>query len=513
MNHSTNTPIAATAEMEHFDVIVIGTGFSGLAVGTALARQGRHSFVLLERASSVGGTWRENTYPGAACDIQSHLYSYSFRQNPSWSRVYATQPEILEYLESTASDEGLLARIRFNTDVTAARWYEEKGRWEVDSTTGTRTANVLVTASGHLSDPKMPSIEGAESFKGEIFHSARWDHAVELTGKRVGVIGTGASAIQIVPEIAKTAAQVTVFQRSAPYIVPREDHVYDVAEKRMFARIPEVAQELRDDLFWGNESRFPQRLGIPDFIDTVARKALSHLRNQVSDERLRAKLTPDYQIGCKRILISNDYYPAVSQEHVNVETAAIGSLHSSGVELVNSESIDLDVIVVATGFEATDLPISHRIYGRSSQLLADHWAEGRGAFDCSTVNGFPNLFVMLGPNTGLGAGSIIHMVESQMQYISSGIDYILDNDVAIEPEPEREERFLEDLEKRALKTVWVNGGCQSWYLHPISGKLSALWPDFMHRFRRENGVFNQSNYVTSDVFEQPHPDAFAAVSS
>jgi cation diffusion facilitator CzcD-associated flavoprotein CzcO len=490
------TTRAAEIGTDH-DVIIIGTGFSGLALGTALARRGQRSFLMLERAASVGGTWRDNIYPGAACDIQSHLYSYSFRPNPNWSRVYATQPEILAYLEQTAAHENLLPRTVFESEVTAADWDARRARWVVESATGRYTARALVAATGHLADPKMPDIRGLDTFRGELFHSARWDPAADWTGKRVGVIGTGASAIQIVPELVKTASQVVVFQRSAPYVIPRHDHDYSDAERRMFARLPETAQALRDDLFWGNESRFPQRLGTADFVAAVEATALDHLRAQVVDASLRERLTPDYRIGCKRILISNEYYPALTRSNASAVNDGIARIEQGGVRRRNGELVELDLIVVATGFEATDLPIAHRIRGRDGRLLADDWTEGGRAFACATVHGYPNLFVMLGPNTGLGAGSIIQMVESQTNYIEGAVNYISDNDVPLEPTLEAEEEFLSDLHRRAEETVWVNGGCSSWYVHPKSGRLTALWPDFMHRFRDENGHFDPGPYVTS----------------
>ncbi|WNI14265.1 flavin-containing monooxygenase [Actinacidiphila sp. ITFR-21] len=482
------------APISETDVIIVGTGFSGLGMGTALARAGQHSFVLLERADTVGGTWRDNTYPGAACDIQSHLYSYSFRPNPDWSRVYAGQPEILAYLQRTAEEEGLLPLIHFDSEVLHASWSEQRGRWIVETPHGFHVSKAVVTASGHLSDPVMPSIPGIETFDGDLFHSARWDHSRDWAGKRVGVIGTGASAIQIVPELAKTAEHVTVFQRSAPYVIPRKDYVYSSAEKGMFRRLPATAQALRDQLFWDNESRFPQRRGVPAFIDQIAATARQHLEAQVDDPVLRARLTPDYAIGCKRILISNDYYPTLALPHVDLVTEGIARIDAQGVRTQDGRQTELDLLVVATGFEATDLPIAHRIVGRDAALLADHWAEGGRAFACTTVSGFPNLFVMLGPNTGLGAGSIIFMVETQIAYIKEALDFVVANDVTLEPDPDAEQAYVAGIDQRSQGTVWLTGGCRSWYVHPRSGRLATLWPDFMTQFRAENGSFTPDGY-------------------
>jgi cation diffusion facilitator CzcD-associated flavoprotein CzcO len=478
----------------HTDVLIIGTGFSGLGMAIALKRAGKRSFIVLERALDVGGTWRDNTYPGAACDIQSHLYSYSFRPNPRWSRVYAPQPEIHDYLRSAAQDEGILPHIEFGANVIKATWNPADQRWEVMTSKGLFTALALVSAAGHLSDPAFPDIPGIDSFKGKIFHSAQWDHDCPTDGKRVGVIGTGASAIQIVPELAKSAQHLTVFQRSAPYVIPRRDHVYSDAEKGMFERFPEMAQELRNELFWGNESRFPQRRQVPAFIKMISDMALNHLAEQVPDEKLRTRLTPAYAIGCKRILISNDYYPALNQGHVALCTDGIERVDANGVILKTGERVDLDLLVIATGFEATDLPIAEIIHGADGRLLADKWKDGGQAFACTAVSGFPNLFLMLGPNTGLGAGSMIFMIETQVNYIREAVDYVAENALVIDPDITAETEYVESIYRRSAGTVWVAGGCSSWYLHPKSGRLTALWPDFMSQFRKENGSFSAEGY-------------------
>ena len=481
-------------DTKHTEVLIIGTGFSGLGMAIALKRAGKRSFVVLERALDVGGTWRDNTYPGAACDIQSHLYSYSFRPNPRWSRVYAPQPEIHDYLRSAAKDEGILPHVEFGANVIRAEWVAADEHWQVETTRGTYTALALVSAAGHLSDPAYPEIDGIDSFDGEIFQSARWNHDCPLAGARVGVIGTGASAIQIVPEIAGAAKHLTVFQRSAPYVIPRRDHVYSESEKGMFQRFPEMAQELRDELFWGNEGRFPQRRQVPAFIDMISAMARNHLAQQVPDETLRARLTPKYAIGCKRILISNDYYPALNQPHVALCSDGIKNIDAGGVVLNTGERVDLDVLVIATGFEATELPVADIIHGIDGQRLADKWKNGGHAFACTTVSGFPNLFLMLGPNTGLGAGSMIFMIETQVNYIREAVDFLAESGVTIQPEPLAEADYVDSIYRRSIGTVWVSGGCSSWYLHPESGRLTALWPDFMSQFRKENGSFSSDGY-------------------
>ncbi|HWL41888.1 MAG TPA: NAD(P)/FAD-dependent oxidoreductase [Ilumatobacter sp.] len=487
------------------DVVIVGTGFSGIGVGVALARAGCPDVVLLERADDIGGTWRDNTYPGAACDIQSHLYSYSFRPNPNWSRVYAPQAEILEYLRSTAVSEGLLPQIRFGADLRQARWDDADQRWSIDTTNGRFRSRILVSAAGHLSDPAVPDIRGLAEFAGDVFHSARWNHSLNLDGARIGVIGTGASAIQIVPELAARAAHLTVFQRSAPYIVPRRDHAYSEAERRMFERCPETTQRLRDEYFWANEGRFPQRRGIPAFVHQIKSVALAHLAEQVTDPVLRHKLTPDYEIGCKRILISNDFYPCLTRDDVTLETDPIERVDRTGVITRSGARIDLDALVLATGFEATDLPITHVVRGRGDQLLSDVWSDGGRAHACTAVAGFPNLFVMLGPNTGLGAGSMIFIVETQAEYIRQAVEYILSSDSVIEPDETAQRSYVATIDTRAEATVWLRGGCSSWYLHPDSGRLTTLWPDFMTQFRAENGTFDPSGYVVHPIDPPTRP--------
>jgi cation diffusion facilitator CzcD-associated flavoprotein CzcO len=479
------------------DAIIIGAGFAGLGMAVAFEREGLIDYLILERAGDVGGAWRDNTYPGAACDIQSHLYSYSFRPNPDWSRVFATQPEILAYLRRTAEEEGIRPHIRFGADVTSARWNSRDRCWDVTAAGSEYRARTLISAAGHLSDPVYPDIPGLQTFAGRLFHSARWDHEFELRGTRVGLIGTGASGIQIVPELADVVASLDVFQRSAPYIVPRRDREYTVAEKRMFARVPETAQNLRDELFWYNESRFPQRRQVPSFIEQISSVARDHLASQVPDPALRAQLTPDYEIGCKRILISNDYYPALQRPNVRLRTEGIARIDETGIVLGSGEHVDLDVIVAATGFEAVEPPISRVIVGRIGRSLAETWDAGmEGAYACTTVAGFPNFFIALGPNTGLGAGSMIYMAETQIGYVREAVAYILATGATVEPAESAQRRYVESVHRRSEGTVWTAGGCSSWYLHPRSGRLTTLWPDFMSQFRRENGHFSPSDYVS-----------------
>lgn len=479
----------------HAKIAIIGSGFAGLGLAIQLRRRGEYDFIVLERAGDVGGTWRDNTYPGAACDIQSHLYSFSFRPNPNWSRVYATQPEIHAYLREASIDEGVQPHITFNAELLSCTWQSGEAHWALETSAGSFTADFVVTAAGHLSDPKLPNITGLEKFERPMFHSARWDHSFQWEGKSIGVIGSGASGIQIVPELAKTAGQLTVFQRSAPYIIPRVDHEYTTAQKSMFRRMPETAQALRDELFWGNEARFPQRRGIADFIAKIETTALDHLAAQVPEGGLRDKLTPDYMIGCKRILISNDYYPTFLRDNVALETSGIVEVRERSI-VTNDGEIELDALVLGTGFEAADLPITHRIFDENGRSMAESWTSGGAAFACSTVAGYPNLFIMNGPNSGLGAGSIIYVVESQIQYILGALEFMDSTGSAtIEIPQQAQDDFVASIDERAADTVWLNGGCYSWYVDHRYGRLTTVWPDFMTRFRRESGRFKPDEYL------------------
>lgn len=504
MHTASTTATEQASTTTHAKIAIIGSGFAGLGLAIQLRRRGEHDFVVLERAGDVGGTWRDNTYPGAACDIQSHLYSYSFRPNPDWSRVYATQPEIHAYLREAAIDEGVLPHITFDAELLSSTWQPASERWALETTAGSFTASFVITAAGHLSDPKLPNIPGLEDFDRPMFHSAQWDHSFEPKGKRIGIIGSGASGIQIVPELAKTADQLTVFQRSAPYVIPRVDHEYTDAQKAMFRRMPETAQALRDELFWGNEARFPQRRGIADFIAKIESTALDHLAAQVPEGPLRDKLTPDYMIGCKRILISNEYYPTFLRDNVALETSGIVEVTETGIR-TNDGEIELDALVLCTGFEAADLPITHRIFDGNGRSMADSWTSGGAAYACSTVAGYPNLFIMNGPNSGLGAGSIIYIVESQIQYILGALEYMDGAGAStIEITQEAQDRFIASVDARAEDTVWLNGGCYSWYVDHRYGRLTTVWPDFMHKFRRESGRFKPDEYL---VDGEPLEDA------
>ncbi|OAV61569.1 flavin-containing monooxygenase [Enteractinococcus helveticum] len=493
-----------TSPRQHVKTIIVGTGFAGLCMGMALKRRGDNDFLLIERADDVGGTWRDNTYPGAACDVPSHLYSFSHRLNPDWSRTFSPGPEIQEYLRSSAREAGLLPHTVFNADMTSAQWDSAEQRWHVATTAGAYTAQFVITGTGHLADESYPSVPGLESFTGELFHSARWNHDVSLEGKRIGIVGTGASAIQIVPELAKIASELVVFQRTAPYIIPRQEREYTDGEKRLFRRNPDTMRQLRSQLFWEGENSYAQRRAIPQFLEAGKNMALRHLADQVEDADLRAKLTPDYEPGCKRVLISNTYYPALQAPVTTLEASALQHVEGSTAIAASGETYDLDVLVFATGFEATEPPYAQLVYGKEGLNLSKHWEKGMQAYDSVTVAGFPNLFSINGPNTSLGHNSIVYIIESQVNYILGALDYVAANQAkSIEADPAAEEAYVEKIQQNAQGTVWINGGCKSWYVDERSGRLTLIWPDFGYAFRDENGEFSPDGYTLDQSVAAP----------
>ncbi len=478
------------------DVVIIGTGFSGLAMAAQLKRRGNDSFVLLERADDVGGTWRDNTYPGAACDQPSHMYSFSFRLNPDWSSIFSEQPEILAYLQATAREEDLLPHVRFGADVELASWDASSHTWSVRTSRGTVLGKVLVSAAGLLSEPRLPDISGLADFRGDVFHSARWDESADLEGRRVGVIGTGASGIQIVPRIAPLLDRLFVFQRTPHWVTPRGDHRYSELEKRMYRRNPEKLQELRTSMFWENEERFAQRAGIPLLLAKVENVALALLEEQVPDVELRARLTPDYAIGCKRILKSSDYYPALMRENVELVSGGISHIEPDAVVDADGVRHEIDVLVLATGFEATEPPIAQHIEARG-QTLAERWAGGAEAYRTTSVSGFPNLFLIGGPNTGIGHNSQVYMFEAQVEHILGVLDLMSARGVdAVEVSRSAEAAFIETMEAKAATTVWMTGGCQTWYIDDRNGRLTTLWPDYSHTFQEQIPVVDAESYVS-----------------
>jgi cyclohexanone monooxygenase len=482
----------------HVHTFVVGAGFGGLGLAIKLDEAGERDFLVAERGSDVGGTWRDNTYPGAACDVPSQLYSFSFAPNPHWSRSFSPQPEIQTYLQRVARESGVLDRFRFDTDVEEARWDDEASRWRIRTSAGELTSDVLVSAAGALSDPKLPDIDGIDSFAGETFHSARWPDDADLTGKRVAVVGTGASAIQIVPAIAEQVAHLDVYQRTAPYVTPRQDREYTAVEKLAFKHLPAVQRAYRTGIYWGREALVPGFVVNPKLALPAHKLALGNIRKGVKDPALREKVTPDYRIGCKRILISNDYYPTLERDDVDLVTDPIVKITPSAVVTKDGTEREIDVLIVATGFHTTDLPIARQIHGRDGVSLADHFAEvGMQAYKGATVHGFPNLFFIVGPNTGLGHSSMVFMIESQIAYAVDALRSMRASGMAsVEPTAEAQAAWNHDLQRRMRQTVWSSGGCSSWYLDE-HGRNVTLWPRTTYTFRKLTSRFDSEVYVAT----------------
>jgi cation diffusion facilitator CzcD-associated flavoprotein CzcO len=463
-------------------VVIVGSGFGGLCAAIRLLEHGVRDFVILERAGSVGGTWRDNHYPGAACDVPSHLYSLSFAPNPAWSRTYPTQPELRAYLERVAADFGLLPFCRFDTELVDASWDADAKRWHLTTNQGAWTARHVIAATGGLSEPKLPDIPGVGDFRGKTFHSARWDHEWPLAGRRVAVIGTGASAIQFVPEIAPRVAQLDVYQRTPNWIVPRRDRPYSDAEKWAFTHIPGARRALRASIWASLELRVFAFVTRPAILRAYQHLTLAHLRRQVADPALRAKLTPDYTLGCKRVLLSNDWYPALQRPNVTLVTEGIREVRADAVVTSDGAVRPADALVFATGFHATENPVATRIRGRGGRTLADAWRDGEEAFRGTLVHGFPNLSLVVGPNTGLGHSSMVYIIEAQVDYIVRLLGFARDRGAeVVEVTEAAQARYNRDLQARLAGSVWATG-CQSWYRHR-SGKITVLWPGSTIGFR------------------------------
>ena len=478
--------------MIEVDTVIVGAGFAGLGMGMRLRRRGDESFVVLERADSVGGTWRDNVYPGVACDIPSHLYSFSFRPKHDWSRFFAPGAEIRDYLRDCATE--IERHLRLGIDVLDLRWSAGTARWHVRTSGGDYVCRTVVMAAGRLSEARMPEIRGLASFPGEVVHSSRWDPQTDLRGKRVGVVGTGASAVQLVPELAAVAGSVVVFQRTAPYVVPRPDFAYSADDIRAFADDPAARSALRTDLYWRSETGFAERLGTPGFIDRLRDTALGHLAAQIDDDALRERLTPRYEIGCKRVLLSDDFYPALARDTVTLEPSALVAVDGATATAANGAAAELDVLVFATGFESTRPPFAQRVFGRDGRRLADEWDDGMVAFNSTTVHGFPNFYVIDGPNASLGHSSAIVMIEAQIAYILGALD---DPAEVLEVTAVSQADYVAEIDAHAASTVWLGGGCASWYVDAGSGRLTLLWPDFAYAFRDRLAAFDRSAYLTT----------------
>jgi cation diffusion facilitator CzcD-associated flavoprotein CzcO len=507
-----STPAASSLQplpAQTLEVLIVGAGFSGLGMAIKLLQAGTTSFLLIEKADEIGGTWYANQYPGCACDIPSHLYSFSFDRNPDWSRMYSGRGEIQQYLKSCVEKYGLKPYIRLSTRMAEAAWDEAAALWRVTTADGaTIRARVLVSAVGALHVPKYPDIPGMEKFAGPAFHSTWWDSSVPLEGKRIAVIGTGASAIQFVPEIAPKAGKLYIFQRTPPWILPKTD--FPIAERwrKRFRRFPLLTWLFRVALFWLYEVRVWGFLGNLRVLRKRGQKmALDHLAAQVPDPELRARLTPAYEIGCKRVLISNDFYPAIQKPNVEFITDGIREIREHSIVTQDGTERPVDVLIYGTGFRATEPLHDTRVAGRNRLEIHKAWKERIRAYLGITVTGFPNFFILLGPNTGLGHNSVVLMSEAQIGYVMKCLRLMKKRGAkAMEVKPETEKRFVEELRKRLTGTVWQAGGCRSWYQDAATGENPVIWPGSVVSYLRRTRAVAEADYALSN----PQPKVLTA---
>ncbi|WP_406354418.1 NAD(P)/FAD-dependent oxidoreductase [Streptomyces sp. NBC_01635] len=481
---------------EHVRVAVVGSGFGGLGAAVRLRREGITDFVVLERADSVGGTWRDNSYPGCACDVPSHLYSFSFAPNPEWPRSFSGQEHIRAYLEHVTDVFGLRPHIRFDSEVKRMVWDTERLRWDIETGSGSLSADVVVSATGPLSEPKTPDIPGLDTFPGKVFHSARWDHDYDLRGKRIAMVGTGASAIQIVPSVQPQVSRLTLFQRTPPWVLPRVDRPISGAERALHRALPFTAQ-LRRGLLWGvrelQVQAFTKHPGELGFVEQLAKR---NMARAIKDPALRARLTPDYRIGCKRILLSSTYYPALAQPNVDVVDGGLSEVRGSTVVAADGTEAEVDAIVFGTGFHVTDMPIAERVVGAEGKTLAETWTGGMEALRGASAAGFPNFMTLIGPNTGLGNSSMILMIESQLNYLADYLRQldVLGGRVALDARRSAVRVWNHRVQERMKRTVWNTGGCTSWYLD-ADGRNTTVWPGTTGEFRRATRSVDLTEYA------------------
>jgi cation diffusion facilitator CzcD-associated flavoprotein CzcO len=474
---------------------IVGAGFGGVGMGISLRRAGIEDFTIFERGGTVGGVWRANTYPGAACDVPSHLYSFSFAPGHRWSRRYAPQPEILDYLEEVTDRFEMRPHIRFNTEATEARFDQARGKWTLKTDDGeAHEFDLVVTACGQLTRPSTPHVEGLEDFEGKVFHSAEWDHSHDLAGERVAVFGTGASAIQFVPRIAPLASELTIYQRSAPWIVPKMDRTYPDWERRVFERFPARVGASRLGLFTFFEIGTYGFTGKHWVLKPFAALADAYRERQLGDPELRALATPDYEIGCKRVLFSNDWYSTLCRENVELLGGSVQRVTASGVVGPDGVERQTDAIIWGTGFETARFTSPMDIYGPEGKEIGEVWGDRPEAFLGLTASGFPNLFILYGPNTNHGSGSGPYALECGFNYILDAIDRLRSDGLRwIDLKPETQAAWREEIDRRNTQTIWVNGGCESWYTND-AGLNTNNWPGSWLEYRRRTRRINPGDY-------------------
>jgi len=481
------------------EIAIIGAGFAGVGAGIRLKMQGDSDFIIFERAAEVGGTWRDNTYPGCGCDIPSLLYSYSFEPKADWKWAFSRQAQILEYLKDCVKKYAIRPKIRFNTDISAVEFDEQQGFWRIEAKDGYQTtARMIVSAAGPFNAPFIPNIKGKETFEGETFHSLNWNHDYGLKGKKVAVIGTGASAIQFIPEIAPQVEKLTVYQRTPPWIMPKMDKEFTPKAKERFTKHPWYQRFWREFIYWFLEYRGKSNSG--DLKMRAKRKKLSigHLEASVSDPILKKKLTPDYEIGCKRILISDNYYPTLQRENVELIAGSASEICPRGIIDKEGNITEVDAIIYGTGFYTTKFADIFTVKGKGGRNLFEEWnKKGGEAYYGMAVNGFPNFMFMVGPNSGLGHNSIIHMMESQINYILSYVKQLRKtkkSNTYFEVKQEVQDQFNEDIQKKLADMVWSSGGCKSYYLQNMDGKNTSIWPGSTATYRQQTKKMKRKDY-------------------
>ncbi len=480
-------------------IVIIGTGFGGLGMAIQLKKAGIESFTILEKADSVGGTWRDNTYPGAACDVQSHLYSFSFEPKSDWTRKFGLQPEIRSYLENCAAKYRLKDHIQFNQEVESAEFNKSAGEWMIKTRAGdTLTAKLLISATGQLNQPAYPRIEGIEQFKGKVFHSARWDHDYDLSGRSVAVIGTGASAIQFVPQIVPKVKQLKLFQRSGAWVIPKPDRPFTGFEQWLFEAVPAADRAYRSLIYWRNESRALAFTRFGFLLNAFKWQAKRIARQTIKDPAKRRKIIPDYPVGCKRLLISNDWYQAINQDHLDVVTDDLDHVEENAIVTRDGTRHEVDTIIYGTGFKATDFLAPMKIKGLNGLDLNEAWRDGAEAYKGMCVSGFPNLFILYGPNTNLAHSSIVFMLESQIRYVMQCVRMLLDPGLHyMNVKADLQNEYSERIQEKLKTSVW-EAGCTSWY-KTASGKNTNNWPGFTFSYRLITGALDLQDYELQPV--------------
>ncbi len=484
------------------DAVIVGAGFGGVAAAIKLREAGFRDIAILEQGPDVGGCWRENTYPGCACDVPSHLYSYSFAPNPDWTRQFAVQSEIEQYVHKVVDDYGIRPQIRFDTEVRNAAWDETLQGWRVDTSQGEVLGRVLISAAGPLHAPNIPDIKGLDTFPGTIFHSAHWNHEHDLSGERVAVVGSGASAIQFVPEIAPKVKKLELYQRTPPWLLPRPDFEIGRLGRALHRYVPGFRQAHRGLIFSVAECLgFAQRN--PRFIGPIKAVATQHLKRQVKDPALRARITPDYEPGCKRILFANSWYPAIQRENVEIIDAGVTEVRGNTVIGADGSEREVDTIILATGFHVTDPPIAAAVHGRDGRSLLETWNGSAKCYLGTTVAGFPNLFLLVGPNSGLGHSSIIYVIEQQVHYAVEALKFMRTQSAGeIDLDPVEQEKYIATVDKRLAGAVWATGGCGSYYLD-ASGRTAGLWPWSLPTMKRMMRRFDHEKYRVARRVQKP----------